>query len=825
MPDFEKRPAPSVDLKTSVAKPTARFDNLAGGETPATSTGKPLLGPGGGTVSALSAVFSAVFGDEHPAQQRSEPPPGKAPGPAPTPNPAPGPAPTPNQPAGKDAPAPIQPPPPLLLNCPPPGERTPEQQKQIDAALRVAQDKLSYGAFDWQITDKDARTALGALRGLPPELRTVAIDKLDPTSFSRLLSEVPEGERTQFKDLISSCADPARKLQLFAAYHKAHVKGDAAERDGKDGNDPKAKQERAAIVEETEREVDAESAFLLKQVQAGKLTPAQLQQYMSGKESEHQAEMKSGKSQAGTLEGVPDAQRVEYVKERTESLLSYGLTDWKITDAEARKSLQLLTTLPPALQNQAVKSLAPEAFGRFLRELPDDAREQVRPLMDSCDDPALKLQLYGVYHKGQIRSDAAREKEKTADEGSWPGRSSAQAENLRINNRRDTIIETTDQEIDEEVAFLLAQQKDGKPVTMADFDQLVRRKDREHQIEMKYNVNLTNDRGVRSLNTVDGGNVKFAQGQKIVWEEGELAQLESGLARMPREHVIGNPLIREIRRAAMDEQDAQDIGSGLRKEPNVGGDHSSRGNVRIFDAGVFGTYRHTGDSRERADPSLGGLGGPTISAIEETIIHEFGHDMHTQDPDAYKDFQAAAGWQGGKHDPGRIPDPALGSPDEQPLPGAQTQDTWWYARTKPSDHFAETYMKAILVPDKLAHDLLDAPAQRTQNRQSDLQAKQKLLEELEKKDPKPEAAIKKARTDIAQAEAALHEAEQDQAGQEKQFNVMRNQVFHANDATSAAEKRLAEKGVPPEKIREFTAQAKRALTPQQIEQLEAQVTP
>ena len=54
---------------------------------------------------------------------------------------------------------------------------------------------------------------------------------------------------------------------------------------------------------------------------------------------------------------------------------------------------------------------------------------------------------------------------------------------------------------------------------------------------------------------------------------------------------------------------------------------------------------------------------------------------------------------------------------------------------------------------------------------------------------------------------------------------MRNQVFHANDATSAAEKRLAEKGVPPEKIREFTAQAKRALTPQQIEQLEAQVTP
>ena len=824
MPDFEKRPVPSVDLKTSVAKPTARLDSSAGGESPVASTGKPLLGQGGGTVSALSAVFSGLFGDEHPAQQRNEPPPGKAPAPAPAPGPAPWPVPAPSPPPGK-APAPNQPPPQLVLNCPPPGERTPEQQKQIDAALQVAQDKLSYGVLDWQITDKDARTALGALRGLPPELRSVAIDKLDPTSFSRLLREVPEGERTQFKDLIASCADPARQLQLFAAYHKANVKGDAAERDRAEGNDPKAKQERAAIVEETEREVDAESSFLLKQVQEGKLTPAQLQQYMSGKESEHQAEMQSRKSQAGTLEGIPDAQRVEYVKERTESLLSYGLTDWKITDAEARKSLQLLTALPPALQNQAVKSLAPEAFARFLRELPDDAREQVRPLLDSCDDPALKLQLYGVYHKGQIRSDAAREKEKTADEGSWPGRSDRQVENLRLNNRRDEIIDETDAEIDEEVAFLLAQQKDGKPVTMADFDQLVRRKDREHQIEMKYNVNLTNDRGARSLNTVKGGNVKFAQGQKIVWEESELAQLESGLARMPREHVIGNPLIQEIRRAAMDEEDVANIRSGKKTEPRIGGDHSRSGNVRIFDNGVVGTYRHTGDSRERADPSLGGLGGPTISAIEETIIHEFGHDMHTQNSDAYEDFQAAAGWQGRKHDPGRIPDPALGSPDEQPLPGAQNPDTWGYARTKPSDHFAETYMKAILVPDKLAHDLLDAPAQRTQNRETELQAKRTLLEQLKLQNPKPEAAITKANTDIAQAEAALAEAQQDQEGQKSQFNVMRNQVFHANDATSAAEKRLAEKGVPPEKIQEFTAQAKRALTPQQIEQLEAQVTP
>lgn len=852
MPTYEKRPAHSVDLKTAIAKPTAGVDN--GSEHPAPSAGRLEPSQGGGSVSALSAVFSAAFGDAHQAQHRDQPPPGSVPTPSPglAPTPSPGPAPAPTNPSGALA---NQQPPQLVPHCPPPAQRTPEQQKQLDAALAVAQDKLSYGVFDWQITDKDARTALGALRGLPPDLRSVALDKLDPTSFSRLLQEVPDGERTQFKELIASCADPTRKLQLFAAYHKSHVQADAAERERVEGTTPKTQQARTAIVEETAREVDAESAFLLQQVQQGKLTPAQLDQYMIRKESEHQTEMKSGKSQAGTLDGLPSEQRVDYVKQQTESLLSYGLTDWMLTDAEARKSLTLLTGLPPSEQSQAVKNLTPKAFSRLLQELPEDAREQLKPLVDSVDDPSLKLQLYGVYHKGQIRSDAAREKEKTAVTGGGDGKGSTKPEADRLNQRRDEIIKTTDQEIDEEVAFLLAKQTDGKPVTMAEVQGLMHRKDHEHQIEMKYNVNLTND--IQQGNTTDPSKMPT---DRAVWKDTELDQLDYGLGRLPSDHVKGNTNLSEIRRTAMYRQWDKDKGEWV-DSPGTGGyanpvDHS----VHITETGASGAPWRTPATSALARHKLGGTGQESpLSLMEEVITHEIGHNVHQQNSAMFEQYQKAAGWerldQAALKERLMAPQPRGAGLSQQKAeekltlleanreadygsrPSVDSQDNeyrvdpygdgkylglekgsvptggdWDYARSNPEDHFAEHYAKAIHAPESLYADLRANP-------EGELAAAKKNRDDLLKPGSGASDEQKKA------AEADFQRAQHNQKSRYEQWRIMREDVFHLSQTEVDKKTAAFTAKLPPDKLalaNEFKQKAAKCMTPQQFHDLEAE---
>lgn len=834
MSTFEKRPPPEADLKTGTSKITPTPKD----HPPAQAGGSPVLGQGGGSVGALQSVFGALFADagtqaKQPTQQTVTP---------------------------------SQPPPALTPQCPAP-ERTPAQQKQIDSALAVAQDKLSYGVLDWKITDADARTALGALRGLPQDLRAVALDKLDPTSFSRLLKEVPESDRTQFKDLITSCADPARKLQLFGVYHQANAKQDAVLRDDADPTNEQAKKQRAAIVKETESEIATEVPFLLKQVQEGKLTTQQLDEYMARKESEHSTEMQSLVNQTGTLDGLPNEQRLQYVKEQTDSLLSRSLTDWKITDAEARKSLKLLTGLPPELQNQAVKQMSPESFWRLLRELPDEDRTQLKPLLDNCDDPALKVQLFGVYHKGRIRDDAAKEKQKTADEGKRSNRSAEQIENQRLNTRRDEIISKTDEEMDEEVQFLLTKQESGKAITMKDFDDLVKRKEHEHRIEMKYNVNLTNDEGARTTESrgtirdangnVTGPGVTFQQGSKIVWEDSELEQLESGLARMPADHVRGNAMLKNIHRSAVRTD------KGVTK-PTIGGDHSD-GRIRMFDSGVTERYRNTDDPREQQDPKLNSLGGPRISSLEEVTIHEFGHDLHDTlagQGDAFTRYQKAAGWREGlsvedllkanltptqiqtlQQQPGYQKPGGNGitaqdgqtyisetgsdgtiryrSYDDGRIPSGAS---WGYARFNPRDHFAEHYMKASLKPETLAKDMLDTPKQRLESAETNVQLAKDKLKKLRGAGAS-EQEKQAQEQEVQRLTGLAEEAWRDKEAQQKQFSIMRNEVFHSDQATSSAEDRLRKKGLTEEQITSFRKQAERYSTPQQIEQLEQGFSP
>ena len=748
-----------------------------------------------------------------------------------------------------------------------PAKETPKTpEEQVAEAVKRSEEKLSTGFLD-PVTQNEARDAMNTMLKLPPELQGKALAKLDPDSFGRLLSTVPEAEREGFKSLVDNTHDPERKLLLWAEYHKSKVANDAAKEKEKTKDEggfwsqsaeqkdnQKKNERRGEIVKGTKSEVDEETAFLLDKVKAGKLSEADLTKYMAAKDSEHQSEMKDNKEIHGTLETLSDQDRVAFVAKHAENKLARGFLN-PVTDGDANNALDTIKTLPPALQGKVVEQMDHGAFEHLISEVPDEQRAQFDTLMKNTHDPERKLKLWGEYHKAEVKQDAKAEKEKTKDEGDFWSQTAEQKNNARINKRRNEIVDSTKSEVDDEVAFLLEKNKAGG-LTETEVDKLSQRKEHEHQIEKSYNVNLVNDKGARS------------GGTKIAWTDDELTAIESGLARMPKDHVTGNTLLKEIRRSDMQKEDKDKLAKDPSYSPRVGGDHNN-GVIRIYDLGVNGIYRHTGDARQLADPNIVPAAGNTLSALEETVVHEFGHDIHDQNPEAFKAFQKAAGWQSG-FDSGNLADKGLTakqiedlkdkkvndvivdgkryvldpyneglfggarflSADEGAIPtlanGAAKNpanvalgldgDTWDYARTNYKDHFAETYQKAVHTPEKLAHDLVDAPQQRVSGLTAQRDAKKAAVEALKTRQPPPSAAEQKAvQKSFDDVQKQLVDAQSNQTAQRQQFDIMRNDVFHTDRATATTAQRLRDKGIAPDKVQEFMDKAARAATPEQVD--------
>lgn len=784
--------------------------------------------------------------------------PAKAPHPGPKkaakPGPSPVSAPTPS-------PAPI--PAPLPANNQAQGGQAAQQDgdARINEAVAQSQDRLTkHGLFD-SVTPQEAGQALHALTTLPPELQGKAIEKMSPETFGKMLSTVPPAQREQFKTLLDNTQDPERKLRLFAEYHKSKVQNDAGKEKEKtadeghwwSSNDQQKENQRKnaardQIVADTRNEVDSEIPFLLEKAKSGKLSAAEIQKYMDNKATEHADEMKTLKNHIGTMEGLSDEDRLKYTQNRVEQKLESGLFN-PVTDGEARIALQTVKTLPPDLQGKLVEKLEKGSFDRLLENVPAAEQEQFDTLLKNTHDPERKLKLWSKYHLAKVKSDASKKKEQTADEGHLWSRDSKQEENKRLNDRRDEIVSSTSNEIDDESAYLMEKQKKGT-LSEADVDALMQRKDHEHQLEMKYNVNLVNNKGKRQ------------DGTKIAWMDNELTEVESGLARMPMSHVKGNKLLKEIRRANISEKEKDPA------NPIIGGDHLG-GVIRVFDGGVTDRYRHTGDTRQLADPTIVPAAGADISPLEEVIAHEIGHDIHDQHPAAFKKFQEAAGWESGLNsrelkkkglkqgeidrlergeqvkdtderrrytldpynhgpfggarflaaDEGAIP-ARTGSPASSPARSACTLDTWDYARSNPRDHFAEHFQKAIHTPEKLAHDLLDAPQKLIEEQIGKRDAERAKLDVLKTRDPKPsEIEIKEQEKALAVEQRRLDAGIGNQQAKRRQFDIMRNDVFHTDQATATALEKLRGKGVPPDRLQEFMQKAGRASTPEQVELL------
>lgn len=540
---------------------------------------------------------------------------------------------------------------------------------------------------------------------------------------------------------------------------------------------------------------------------------------------------------------------------------------------DAIAATKTLTGLTPSQQQQAIQKMSSADFHRLLTTVPKEDRVAFESLYKNCKDPEKKLLLWAEFHKSKVASDAKAQKEHVPFLEGIGDALGFHSDTKRRNADRDEIAATTEKEVDEETQHMLhlLHSKKGK-VSAADVERLASRKALESKIELKHLVNLTND--------VDNPGTPHADTsmptERVTWSKAELEQVASGLDRLPPDATTNNPLLKEIRRSKV-RQDFNSTTNAWDKDPDVGGDHGS-GVIRIFDSGVKERYRHTGQTSELGDHHKGQKTphGP-ISPLEETIVHEVGHDVDDLNKTASDKFRAVTGWKqdapdratlkaklqaaglspadadakinqlelerannyGGEgitvkgttykidqydrnntgytsHKEGAVP---KGDPNRK-------DDEWDYARTNSSEHFAELYSKAVHVPERLHRDLIDRPKQEIQTKHAEELRLQARLAKLRAGKATPQQ-ITAVEGQLKQTQESLAKAQQQQTMLQEEWHIMREDVFHTTDqkVNDSAAHLIA--NVPPEKQKkalklqnEFKKKAESLMTPLQLQELE-----
>lgn len=540
---------------------------------------------------------------------------------------------------------------------------------------------------------------------------------------------------------------------------------------------------------------------------------------------------------------------------------------------DAVQAVQVLNSLNPAQQKQALQKMGKEDFQRLLTSVPKDDRVAFESLYKCCPDPERKLLLWAEFHKSKVAGDAKAQKETVPlleGIGDFFGHPS---DTKRRNADRDEVAATTEAEVEEEKKYLLDRMHSGKKFSGADVDKLADRKSLESKIELKHLVNITND--VTNVGTPNASTSMPTE--RVTWSKHELEQVASGLDRLPADATTNNPLLKEIRRSKV----RQDFDAGSNrwvKDQGVGGDHAD-GVIRIFDTGVNSPYRHTGQTSDLGDHHKGQkTPHGRISPLEETVVHEVGHDVDDLSKVASDKFRAVTGWKddarnrndlkaklqasglspadadarinqleterannyGGEgitvngttykvdqYDPNGT---GYTSHKEGAVPKGDPSnkvDEWDYARTNYKEHFAELYAKAVHVPERLHRDLIGQPEREVQSKQAERTRLQERLDKLRAGNAKG-AQIAAVESQVKQADLALTKAKEQQTMLNEEWRIMREDVFHVNDKKVDDSAAQLIQAVPPEKQKaavklqaEFKKKADSAVTPQQLEELQA----
>jgi len=549
--------------------------------------------------------------------------------------------------------------------------------------------------------------------------------------------------------------------------------------------------------------------------------------------------------------------------------------DWT-SDDQANTAMDALTSLPKDLQGKAVEKLPEDQFKNLVSEVPEKRREEFESLVEATTDPERKLQLWAGYAKSKAHNDADRLK---GDTGHWYSQTKEQKENDRKNDVRQNVADTTDEEVNEEIAHLRELQKNGTPLTKEAVSELYERKKLENQIEMKYNVNLTNETGNSNAVSGPGASKSNKPQDRVVWSKDELQEVEKGLSRLPAEAVSNNDHLKEITRRGgdyeWDDTAKKWVDSGVRAW------HTPEGQIIINDAAALNPHNAHPRFRDAAgnpiqsdlsgDPTRPGYDHANVyapaSSISGTLTHEIGHDIAQKHPELIAKITASSDWQQGatrvdasgkvvnqedelkahlksqglntaqinariaamkksqyEHEnfggreynfndySGKVESFSEGA--MPPLVGKAGD--YDYMRTDPGEQFAELYSKVANAPTQAHADLVGDPAQKTTQAQAALTAAQQAAAA----NPGDATAAQK----VADAQKDLATAQGNQKALQTQWDVMRNEVYHTDDAQKKAAADLtSHAGTPnPQQqavLNDFNARAAECGTPDQIEQL------
>ncbi len=537
-----------------------------------------------------------------------------------------------------------------------------------------------------------------------------------------------------------------------------------------------------------------------------------------------------------------------------------------VTDGAALSALNRLTGLPAPAQRRAIDRLSGEGFTTLLDEVPAERRGEFETLYHETDDPVRRLKLWGESHKAQGANAAEANREDTSLWDTSP----ADQQREHRNAQRARTADATAIEVDDEVGRALVAAPFGG-ASKQQVDALARRKGLEAAIEQRYGVNLTNDRG--------GSQQVPWPSERRIWNETELAQLETALSRVPAEHVRDNPALHEILRADDARARATAAGPWVKREGVLA--EAGQGVVRLFDAGAAydpALCRNANPATMRTEPLSElaghlppGTGAPArpavvtgidrnapTSRLDEVLTHELGHTVHQGDPGLWQSWLAAGSWEelnaktllqrleavhgsnGGAFGRVALLEALRDSPyDVRPTEtdGKRTYEVdpygegYWgyetgsvppgvahgYARSAPEEDFAEGFTKAIHQPEKFHEDLVATPERELQAQERAVRQCGQALNRAIAAGAGP-AVIAQLETDVAKSRAQLEQQYVAAANMRKKWDMMRGSVLGVDDRDIQA---LA---APPGKeaiYAEFKRQAALCATPEQLTNLRA----
>lgn len=463
-------------------------------------------------------------------------------------------------------------------------------------------------------------------------------------------------------------------------------------------------------------------------------------------------------------------------------------------------SLRALTALPLAARGPAVDKLTHAQFQVLLKQIPEGNREELASLVPHTHNPKRKLELWGVFHKTHAMNDAKNDG------------AAADPESQRRHAARMNAATTTQAEVDDEVSFL---EHRKKPLTEAAVDSLIARKDKEHAMEMKYNVNFTNDTKLRK------------DGTHVHWRQDQLEALDNVMGRMPEDHMAGNANLTEMHR--------QEIVYWGDPKDNVQVGGLATGTQVLIPDNATNTWPDA-ETRELAPATM----TPEVSWMEWLTTHELGHNVSNKKGDVYEKYREANGWESYAKDTdeltadekktleakrknkdedrarvekdgktylidqdgdGYISYTQGAVPDERDSQEGKIgkKDPWSYARTRDFEQFAEHYTRAMHVPERVYKDLIETPHKATEVARAEL-------------------AAATTAGDKADKQAKVSRLEKAEQARKQSFFIMRDEVFGTAKAQQDAEARLKARGID---TTEFNKQAAHASTPDQIATIEA----